>query len=45
MRVLEQRIIESGEASIANASLVEMQQVGLKSLHPCRYSQILCDST
>lgn len=27
MRVLEQRIIESGEASMANASMVEMQQV------------------
>jgi centromeric protein E len=27
MRGLEQLIIESGEASIANASLVEMQQV------------------
>lgn len=27
MRVLEQCIIESGEASISNASLVEMQQV------------------
>lgn len=33
--VLEQHIIESGEASIANASLVEMQQVFLKSFHPC----------
>lgn len=27
MRSLEQRITEGGEASIANASLVEMQQV------------------
>lgn len=27
MRVLEQRIVESGEASVANASMVEMQQV------------------
>lgn len=27
MSVLEQRIIESGEASVANASLVDMQQV------------------
>ena len=27
MRILEQRIVESGEASIANASIVEMQQV------------------
>ncbi|XP_073272728.1 kinesin-like protein KIN-7D, mitochondrial isoform X2 [Primulina huaijiensis] len=26
MRVLEQRIVESGEASVANASMVEMQQ-------------------
>lgn len=31
MRVLEQRIIESGEASISNASLVDMQQVILLS--------------
>jgi hypothetical protein len=37
MGVLEQRIIESGEASIANASLVEMQQVCLKFFHPCGY--------
>lgn len=29
MRVLEQRIIDSKEASIANASLVDMQQVCL----------------
>jgi centromeric protein E len=35
MRVLEQRIIESGEASIANASLVDMQQVvSLSSTFP-----------
>ena len=27
MKVLEQRITESGEASIASTSLVEMQQV------------------
>ncbi|KAK6143436.1 hypothetical protein DH2020_023784 [Rehmannia glutinosa] len=27
MRVLEQRIVESGEASVANASMVEMQQI------------------
>ena len=27
MRVLEQRITESGEASVASASLVDMQQV------------------
>lgn len=33
MRVLEQRINESGEASIANASFVEMQQVVLRSHH------------
>lgn len=29
MRVLEQRIVESGEASAANAPIVEMQQVSL----------------
>lgn len=29
MRVLEQRIVESGEVSAANASTVEMQQVSL----------------
>ena len=34
MMALEQRIIESGEASISNSSLVEMQQVNLKSIHP-----------
>jgi hypothetical protein len=35
MGVLEQRIIESGEASIANASLVDMQQVvSLSSTFP-----------
>lgn len=34
MQALEQRIIESGQASISNASLVEMQQVNLKSFHP-----------
>ncbi|XP_011037184.1 PREDICTED: kinesin-related protein 4-like isoform X3 [Populus euphratica] len=35
MRVLEQRIIESGEASIANASMVDMQQVvSLSSTFP-----------
>lgn len=27
MRILEQRIVESGEVSISSASLVEMQQV------------------
>ena len=31
MRVLEQHIVESGEASMANASLVDMQQVVLLS--------------
>ncbi|XP_073139566.1 kinesin-like protein KIN-7D, mitochondrial isoform X2 [Henckelia pumila] len=30
MRVLEQRIVESGEASVANASMVEMQQTVMK---------------
>ncbi|XP_075501684.1 kinesin-like protein KIN-7D, mitochondrial isoform X2 [Primulina tabacum] len=30
MRVLEQRIVESGEASVANASMVEMQQAIMK---------------
>ena len=35
MGVLEQRIIESGEASIANASVVDMQQVvSLSSAFP-----------
>ena len=35
MGVLEQRIIKSGEASIANASLVDMQQVvSLSSTFP-----------
>lgn len=27
MRDLEQRIVESGESSVANASMVDMQQV------------------
>lgn len=27
MRVLEQRLIETGESSMANSSLVDMQQV------------------
>jgi len=27
MRLLEQRIVQSGEASVANASLIDMQQV------------------
>ncbi|XP_010531462.1 PREDICTED: kinesin-like protein KIN-7D, mitochondrial isoform X2 [Tarenaya hassleriana] len=35
MRVLEQRIIESGEASIANASLVEMQQKVMTLMTQC----------
>ncbi|KAE8008578.1 hypothetical protein FH972_005076 [Carpinus fangiana] len=35
MGVLEQRIIESGEASIANASLVEMQQTVMRLMTQC----------
>ncbi|XWS62732.1 hypothetical protein CRYUN_Cryun06bG0036100 [Craigia yunnanensis] len=35
MRVLEQRIIESGEASIANASFVDMQQTVMKLMTQC----------
>ncbi|XP_041015165.1 kinesin-like protein KIN-7D, mitochondrial isoform X1 [Juglans microcarpa x Juglans regia] len=35
MRVLEQRIIENGEASIANASLVEMQQTLMRLMTQC----------
>ncbi|XAR59110.1 Plus-end-directed kinesin ATPase [Bertholletia excelsa] len=35
MRVLEQRIIDSGEASIANASLVDMQQTVMKLMTQC----------
>ncbi|XP_024455192.2 kinesin-like protein KIN-7D, mitochondrial isoform X2 [Populus trichocarpa] len=35
MRVLEQRIIESGEASIANASLVDMQQTVMRLMTQC----------
>ncbi|KAJ7967262.1 Kinesin-like protein [Quillaja saponaria] len=35
MRMLEQRIIESGEASIANASLVEMQQTVMRLMTQC----------
>ncbi|KAL6514533.1 hypothetical protein OROGR_020112 [Orobanche gracilis] len=35
MRVLEQRIAESGEASIANASMVEMQQTVMKLMAQC----------
>ena len=32
MRSLEQQIMESGEASVANASMVDMQQVMLSSI-------------
>ncbi|KAK6121486.1 hypothetical protein DH2020_044765 [Rehmannia glutinosa] len=35
MRVLEQRIVESGEASVANASMVEMQQTVMKLMTQC----------
>ncbi|KAI3441272.1 uncharacterized protein J3R85_002542 [Psidium guajava] len=35
MRALEQCIIESGEASIANASLVEMQQTVMRLMAQC----------
>ncbi|KAH6758780.1 Kinesin motor family protein [Perilla frutescens var. frutescens] len=35
MRVLEQRIVESGEASDANASMVEMQQTIMKLMTQC----------
>ncbi|KAF5954763.1 hypothetical protein HYC85_007619 [Camellia sinensis] len=35
MRILEQRITESGEASIANASLVDMQQTVMKLMAQC----------
>ncbi|XVE67034.1 hypothetical protein DITRI_Ditri08aG0127800 [Diplodiscus trichospermus] len=35
MRVLEQRIIESGEASIANASFVDMQQTVTRLMTQC----------
>lgn len=35
MRVLEQRIIESGEASMANASLVDMQQTVMRLMAQC----------
>ncbi|KAG8643964.1 kinesin-like protein KIN-7D, mitochondrial isoform X2 [Manihot esculenta] len=35
MRVLEQRIIESGEASISNASLVDMQQTVTRLMTQC----------
>lgn len=33
MRILEQRMMETGEASFANASMVDMQQVFFLSLH------------
>jgi hypothetical protein len=32
LRALEQKIMESGEASVANASMVDMQQVLLSSI-------------
>ncbi|XP_015892553.3 kinesin-like protein KIN-7D, mitochondrial [Ziziphus jujuba] len=35
MRVLEQRIVESGEASIASASMVEMQQTVKRLMTQC----------
>ncbi|KAL2477120.1 Kinesin motor family protein [Forsythia ovata] len=35
MRVLERRIVESGEASVANASMVEMQQTVMKLMAQC----------
>ncbi|XP_051132720.1 kinesin-like protein KIN-7D, mitochondrial [Andrographis paniculata] len=35
MRILEQRIVESGEASVANASMVEMQQMVMKLTAQC----------
>ncbi|KAJ9132809.1 hypothetical protein P3X46_033642 [Hevea brasiliensis] len=35
MRVLEQRIIESGEASISNSSLVDMQQTVMRLMTQC----------
>ncbi|XP_010263861.1 PREDICTED: kinesin-like protein KIN-7D, mitochondrial isoform X2 [Nelumbo nucifera] len=35
MRVLEQRVIESGEASISNASLVDMQQTVMRLMTQC----------
>ncbi|CAA0807660.1 Kinesin motor family protein [Striga hermonthica] len=35
MRALEQRIVESGEASVANASLVELQQTVMKLKAQC----------
>ncbi|XP_073307711.1 kinesin-like protein KIN-7D, mitochondrial [Primulina huaijiensis] len=35
MRALEQRIVESAEASVANASMVEMQQTVMKLMAQC----------
>ncbi|XP_062076866.1 kinesin-like protein KIN-7D, mitochondrial [Humulus lupulus] len=35
MRVLEQRIVESGEASVANASMVDMQQTVKRLMTQC----------
>ncbi|KAL3539016.1 hypothetical protein ACH5RR_002382 [Cinchona calisaya] len=35
MRILEQRIVESGKMSIANASMVEMQQTLMKLMTQC----------
>ncbi|KAL0454138.1 UNVERIFIED_CONTAM: Kinesin-like protein KIN-7D, mitochondrial [Sesamum latifolium] len=35
MRALEQRIVEKGEASVANASMVEMQQTVMKLMAQC----------
>ncbi|KAL0376181.1 UNVERIFIED_CONTAM: Kinesin-like protein KIN-7D, mitochondrial [Sesamum calycinum] len=35
MRVLEQRIVDNGEASVANASMVEMQQTVMKLMAQC----------
>ncbi|KAL7125417.1 hypothetical protein ABFS83_14G115800 [Erythranthe nasuta] len=35
MRVLEQRIAEAGEASVANASMVEIQQTVMKLMTQC----------
>ncbi|GAB4831641.1 hypothetical protein Ancab_005652 [Ancistrocladus abbreviatus] len=35
MRILEQRIIQSGEASVSNASLVDMQQTVMRLMTQC----------
>ncbi|GAA0149458.1 microtubule binding motor protein [Lithospermum erythrorhizon] len=35
MRILEQRIVESSEASVANSSLAEMQQTVMKLMSQC----------